>query len=234
MPDDQPGLHQVHVLYVVPSDKTPRKIESQIERSIQLGNDWFSEQTGGSQIRFDTYQGRLDITLVQINAEEEYMYSRGYYALNRLWAEVGNLGFPISETKYYLLFYDGRNIDRCADSIAPGQIGANYLQATYSYDGTDYPCVPSLTDPYVYLGSIHEILHGLGYVFGCSPHWVDKHLIDNPRDLMYTGEYDWDIYNMVLDVGHDDYYNHDIPNCPDLANSAFLDPLPENAEAPPW
>jgi hypothetical protein len=37
---------------------------------------------------------------------------------------------------------------------------------------------------------------------------------------------------MLLDPGNDDYFQHSIPNCLDLANSAFLDPLPQNPETP--
>jgi hypothetical protein len=37
----------------------------------------------------------------------------------------------------------------------------------------------------------------------------------------------------VLDLNHDDYFGHAIPGCRDLANSAFLEPLPAAAEAPP-
>lgn len=37
----------------------------------------------------------------------------------------------------------------------------------------------------------------------------------------------------LLDVGNDDYYNHSIPNCIDLADSACMDPLPSAAQPPP-
>jgi hypothetical protein len=37
---------------------------------------------------------------------------------------------------------------------------------------------------------------------------------------------------MLLDPGNDDYFKHNIPNCPDLAKSVFLDPMPENPEVP--
>jgi hypothetical protein len=35
-----------------------------------------------------------------------------------------------------------------------------------------------------------------------------------------------------LDVDRDDYFEHDIPDCPDLADSAFLEPLPAAPAAP--
>jgi hypothetical protein len=43
----------------------------------------------------------------------------------------------------------------------------------------------------------------------------------------------WDTNQMLLDPGNDDYFNHNIPNSPDLAKSAFLEPLPASPELPP-
>ena len=37
----------------------------------------------------------------------------------------------------------------------------------------------------------------------------------------------------TLDVNLNDYYGRAVPNCLDLSNSAFLDPLPAGAETPP-
>jgi hypothetical protein len=36
-----------------------------------------------------------------------------------------------------------------------------------------------------------------------------------------------------IDPGHDDYFRHGIAGCGDLADSAFLDPLPASPELPP-
>jgi hypothetical protein len=40
------------------------------------------------------------------------------------------------------------------------------------------------------------------------------------------------VEDIVLDRGHDDYFDHEIAGCPDLADSAFLDPLPSNPVLP--
>jgi hypothetical protein len=48
---------------------------------------------------------------------------------------------------------------------------------------------------------------------------------------MYAGPEPWQ--PSVLDSGHDDYFRHNIPRCLDLAQSAFLDPAPQNAVLPP-
>jgi hypothetical protein len=51
-----------------------------------------------------------------------------------------------------------------------------------------------------------------------------------PNDIMSSnfGLYD---QNPVLDPNHDDYYLLN-SNCPDLAESPFLDPLPRNVRLP--
>ena len=80
-------------------------------------------------------------------------------------------------------------------------------------------------------GLAHEVLHVLGYPAACGAN-VDEggHVADDPADLMYgIGHTTAD----VIDAGDDDYYLHAIADCPDLADSAFLDPLPAAAQLPP-
>jgi hypothetical protein len=103
----------------------------------------------------------------------------------------------------------------------------------------DAVCPRSFTKSSDYVGYfettiLHELLHLLGMVPLCSPHGEDGHVKDNSQDLMYF-QYDGSyspIYT-YLDYRNDDYFNHGNPDCPDLARSVFLDPLPDNAELPP-
>lgn len=44
-----------------------------------------------------------------------------------------------------------------------------------------------------------------------------------PNDLMYAGTEPWDVDAMVLDEGHDDYFEHDNADCRDLADSLYLE-----------
>ena len=37
-----------------------------------------------------------------------------------------------------------------------------------------------------------------------------------------------------LNASHDDYFEHNIPGCLDLAKSPFLEPIPSNPQAAPW
>jgi hypothetical protein len=72
---------------------------------------------------------------------------------------------------------------------------------------------------------LHEVLHSLGLVATCAPHYtLDGHVSDDPRDVMYAGDQPWN--PSVLDAGHDDYFDHGRADCPDFARSALLDPIP--------
>jgi hypothetical protein len=91
------------------------------------------------------------------------------------------------------------------------------------------------------MGVPHEIVHLLGFASSCGNNPTSaeniSHTGDFNNDLMWAPDANstayWDTENMALDPGNDDYFKHNIPHCPDLANSAFLDPLPVNPETPP-
>mgnify|MGYP001186676544 CR=1 FL=1 len=67
---------------------------------------------------------------------------------------------------------------------------------------------------------LHEILHTLGAPAKCAKN-IDPinpyHVSDSINDILYkiSG-------NVYLDFNNDDYYNHNIVNCPDLKNSKYL------------
>ena len=65
--DDFVGL-QVHVIYAVPSDGIDRAFDTSggIESSTASYQTWLAGQTGGRALRFDTYQGSLDITFQRL------------------------------------------------------------------------------------------------------------------------------------------------------------------------
>lgn len=69
LPDDAPGAYQIHVLYVVPAERTPSApldTDGSIRRSVAAFGAWFAHQTGGPRLRFDTADGVLDVTYVQL------------------------------------------------------------------------------------------------------------------------------------------------------------------------
>jgi hypothetical protein len=252
-PDDQPGLYQVHLLYVVPAESKDqeRDLNGRINTSVEAVNLWFSEQTGGSSLRFDTYQGQLDITFVTVDmtSDEVYdasvaQYGGAYWIRDILEAKLSDMTLFQPGKIYLALFEIDRHPSTCADSAHPpdlmGRMAGLYPSAVVEagWNCADQPFGAGLT--YTDMGLIHETVHLLGFASSCGFNPTSagniSHTGDDNRDLMWAPDdadtrY-WDTDHMLLDPGNDDYFNHTIPNCPDLADSAFLEPLPADPQTP--
>lgn len=245
--DDYAGKYQVHVVYALfNGDKDlSRDTDGSIARSVQLANDWLLEQTGGSSLRFDTYKGELDITFVQfdLTAREALEKYRADYDLNHVKynsvIEDYYVDYIIDELieqdfyqkgKYYIFYLEKNHPNYCGYSLHSSFPGVFFL-------GTDNCGYGRLgVDAYAWSTEfvmLHEVLHGIGFTPECAPHNVEAnphHVNDSYTDLMFA--YANAGQQMILDVGHDDYFKHGIDGCPDLANSVFLEPLPESPEVP--
>jgi hypothetical protein len=144
--------------------------------------------------------------------------------------------------KIYLAYYDGSSFfGYCGNGSyppeRPGVLGAIYLQGTFG-DANEYFCTDSYTFApdeisagYLEISMLHEALHLLGAAPSCGSSVEDTHTTDSPQDLLYGGVNPWE--PNVLDVGNDDYWMHGLPDCPDLAQSVFVDPIPESPQLPP-
>ncbi|HEY2981307.1 MAG TPA: hypothetical protein VGJ22_09025 [Anaerolineales bacterium] len=244
-PDDFPGLYQIHVVYLLfrDQDDLKRDLDGSMAASIDLANAWFKEQTGGSTLRFDTYQGELDVTFAEFGITKaqfleniQALYDRDHKLNPRIaledyylyWVEqkAADLGLN-ARGKYYIVYTELRHSFACGQSNLSDHLGIFYLQTQrcgYGRMGVDKY---AWENEFVV---VHEFLHGIGFVSACGKNAENYHVTDSSKDLMYgyagSGEVN------VIDVGNDDYFNHDIPNCPDLADSAFLEPLPANARPP--
>jgi hypothetical protein len=233
--DEQTDRRQVHVMYVIPSDGVDEHLDQSatIDTSLKIANEWLKTQTGGKGLRLDTYgSGKLDVTFLKLTKTDDEMKAAGGNVRSKLEYQLLANGFT-SVDKVYLVYYGGGG-DGCGRGawppLVPGNVGALYVGAaacvTQPYAASGQP--PGFLE---YL-AVHEALHVLGFVAPCAPHQTDSgHASDSPQDIMYSGPQGWQ--PSTLDVNHDDYYGSAIPGCRDLANSAFLEPLPAGAEAPP-
>ena len=244
-PDDYPGLYQFHVVYLLFKEQNDkgRDIDGSIAASIHLANEWVKKQTGGSSLRFDTYQNELDITYKELGITKKQFLDNARTIYDR--EHSSNPGLAIEDYyiywidqkredlnlnipgKYYIIYLEIDHSNACGQSYLSYPLGLFFLE-------TDYCGYGNLgADKYAWETEfvlIHELLHGIGFVPECAPHNKDSHILDSSNDLMFS--YVGRGQQAILDVGNDDYFNHNIPNCPDLADSAFLMPLPENAQAP--
>lgn len=251
LPDDDPG-YQVHILYVVASDGEDRELDTNgaVERSVAAWNEWLASQTEGRRLRLDRVDGALDVTFVRLDRTDAQINAYAPYVRDHLETELILKGFN-APNKIYHVYYDGGNeqTGTCGGAARPptlpGTVGAIYLNAIPLVGA---PChsnslAASVDSPgYLEFASLHEIVHGLGFVPDCAPNLTDYqfagtnraasgHVSDSNTDLMYAGPLSWN--PSVVDFNGDDYFEADLPDCLDLADSAFLDPLPASAERPP-
>jgi Divergent InlB B-repeat domain len=236
-PDDSSGP-QVHFLYVVARDGADRSldVDGTITRSVDSFQAWLRRQTQGRALAVDTYQGALDVTFFRLATDNARVADRGIYVREQIEQELFDAGFD-SPNKLYAVYYDGSSNLTCGGGdpqpSVRGSFAALYLQGTPP--GAP-PCASNRlgVDPpgYFEFAMLHEIVHTLGFVAPCAPHVTRvDHVSDSPFDLMWAGDAPWgtnEPSRMQLDVGHDDYYGHGRPDCPDLARSPYLTP-PEQA-----
>ncbi len=238
-PDDVDGF-QLHAVYAVAADGEDRgyDVDGSIDRSVASFNEWLSRQTGGSKLRLDTCDGRLDVTFVRLASDDATIAASGAFVRDEVEAEVNAMGLN-DPAKLYLVYYDGTSTYACGGAPYPpdliGNVAALYLRG---FPDGPVPCdsngFTSRVEAPTYreFAMLHETLHALGLVARCAPnHHRDGHSSDASNDLMYAGDQPWQ--PSILDVGNDDYWNHGRADCLDLADSAFLDPLPAQPEPPP-
>jgi hypothetical protein len=239
--DDVAG-YLVKVLYVLPHDGVDRELDTNgaIVLSIAAMQQWLVQQTTGKRLRFDTYQGALDIAFVRLKRLEAELKKHGSWIRDEIETHLGEMGFN-DPRKLYLVYYDG-DATECGggpSKTKPGSVAAIYLQGLRGERnacGKELTANVALPGPNEY-GALHEILHGLGFVASCAPNRTipttcpnrrqvaGAHVRDDPTDLMYAGCKPW--RPSTLDVNRDDYFKHRKPGCLDLNNSAFLEPAGE-------
>ncbi|WP_164011947.1 hypothetical protein [Pyxidicoccus trucidator] len=251
--------YKVKFLYVLPSDGVDLALDTNgaLCRSVQAQYNWFTSQTtNGAALRYDVSGSVLDIQFVRLTKTNAQMrgtgntgdVNTGYaYVRDRIERELKAQGLLNDTRKLYAVYYGGTSEWACGGAAWPpllvGKVVALYL------NGLPNGAVPCSANPvggssttpgYIEFAMLHETLHGLGVVADAAPNEHSSgHVFDTARDLMYaprpgTADPYWDIYSgaMVLDSGRNQYYAHGGTQL-DLARSAFLNPLPANALAPP-
>lgn len=238
-PDEVAG-YQVHVMYVIPSDGADRQLDTngQLARSITAGLNWLKLRTNGSTLRVDTYRNAIDVTFVRLSKTDAQIAASGVFVRDRVQEELIARGFN-DPKKILAVYYDGSSAVACGGGAYPPTLVGT---AAMLYLKGQPPGAPACdTNPigadvnapgYWEFSMLHEIVHTLGFVPSCGRnHGFSGHTTDDPRDLMYAGSQPW--RPSLLDVNNDDYWKHDHANCPDLAKSVFLEPLPVGAQRPP-
>src|SRR5262249_25039327 len=108
-PDDISGA-QVHALYFVPSDGADRAYatDGPIAASVATFRAWLKGQTGGQELRADTFGGQLDISFVRLTESDATIAAKGLSAFFDIEDGVHAAGFTAAN-KIYEVYYDGTN-----------------------------------------------------------------------------------------------------------------------------
>jgi hypothetical protein len=232
-PDDSPA-QQVHVLYVVPSDRSDRGLDTKgvLTSTVSSFETWLADRTGGRPLRVDTYRNSLDVTFLRLSRTDAQIASYGALARDQIEVETKAAGFA-DANKVYAVYYDGSNTRGCGGSAWPperaGNVAVLYLRGL---SNTKNSC---FTEPFAGPGGapafrefamLQGLLQAIGFVPTCAPHqWRGGHVSDSADDLMWTGDGEWAPHGwarVALDFGHDDYYKHPANGCADLDRSPFL------------
>ncbi|HEY8103470.1 MAG TPA: hypothetical protein VIE18_03080 [Gaiellaceae bacterium] len=217
---------QIHFVYAVPSDGEDRRLDEQglVESSVGLFQAWLAGQTGGPNLRVDTYQGALDVSFRRLSQTDAAIAANGAFVREAVQGELNAAGFNQPD-RLYAVYYDGSSTYSCGGAFWPPSLQGNtvvmYLRGTPNCNSNALS--PAGTAPrYWEFAMLHDILHGLGMVGTCAPHHtLSGHVSDFANDLMYAGTSPWGL-PPTLDIGRDDYYGHSRSDCPDLARSPYL------------
>jgi hypothetical protein len=225
---------QIHFVYAVPADGEDRRLDEQgiLENSVALFQGWLAGQTGGANLRVDTYQGALDVSFRRLSQTDAAIAANGAYVRDAVERELNTAGFNRPD-RIYAVYYDGSSTYACGGAFWPPALRGNaivmYLRGTPNCNG-NVLAAPGAPARYWEFAMLHDILHGLGIVGTCAPHHhLAGHVSDFVNDLMYAGASPWQL-PPTLDIGRDDYYGHGRSDCPDLARSPYLT---SNAPPPP-
>ena len=159
----------------------------------------------------------------------------------------------IASNKLYAVYYEGSSSYACGAGAYPpvivARVGVMYLDGLPL--GQTVPCGQSypwgrasLVPSYIDYGMLHELTHSMGIVANSAPnehsmgHVFDATATTPNRDLMYSprvGQSDpgWatnDPSGLVLDLGHDDYYQ--AGGAVELSTMSLLAPLPATPVRP--
>ena len=233
---DQPdavSAYEWHVLYALPDGSPDRfaAFASHFTGDAAAASAWWVGQDSTRRPRYDLIDapscgnefGRLDISLVHVPA--------GITDYDGIVNAIRAAGFQ-SPDKGYLVYFDGT--PHAGDEYGLCGLGANDNVA-FAYSIVFLQtCGQESSDDFRAMVATHEMAHGMGAVPDEAPHVCDNgHVCDSPNDLMKAVADPGDsLATAVLDVGHDDYYDHP-GSWWDMRNSSLLYDLDQSLAPAP-
>jgi hypothetical protein len=206
----------VAVYYALPQGVKPDpKMPDAIRHDISVAQSWFASQTNGRVLRIDETAGVVDVQTRQLTNQA---------------AELANRQDAPGLVNDQFVPRSGERPDTISLVFIP--VARNTVG-----DTTDCGATQGYTS-IIWVGSCgyqesinsawpagetkviaHELLHALGAVPPCAPHYGhDGHTVDNVDDIMYWNAERGPAPLIELDPGHDDYYDTGNSKCFDVAD----------------
>ena len=231
----------IHAVYLLPCDSKDRKfdINGNIHYSIQSINNWFLNKTKNQIINFDKNNNNLiDTTFIRVNKSIKWFTK--FNSIENIDQDTSSKIekiiisnqklFNNFENKKFIIFFEGWEKRRSITNKVCGRSRYNGKVAIF-YTSEKHKKIKSCTKDNFNNSNneifgeskqtiLHEILHTLGVPPKCG-------LNIDPKESLHVNDSKDDIMNKVsgslyLDFNNDDYYKHNISNCPDLYLSKFL------------
>ena len=228
----------IHLIYLVPCDQLSRDfdINNNIKKIIININNWFFTKSNNQKIKFDYFNNELDITFIRVNKTlswfNEFNSKQNYSDDNASRVEKIILSndfiFKNFISKKFIVFFEGWEKRKsffhttCGRARYEGKVAVIYTNSDFKSKDSCVNINETNRDELrnQEQSVLHELLHLLGFPKNCS---VNKdpdnsyHINDSYDDILYKFS-----GGKFLDFNNDDYYNHDIDNCPDLKDSKYL------------
>jgi hypothetical protein len=197
----------IRVVYALPSD-TPQDptVIPAIRQEFALVQQWFESQTGGRHLRLAGDQQVISVEVDHLTISA---------------AELRNRPDAASLVDDELRPKTTSTTSRAANEILLSFIPVRFPEQVRCGEGSEAgfaivwmgSCGVTPSDRSSRFGEgatatiAHELVHALGAVDTCAPHYGrNGHVTDDPRDLLYDGPDEVDPAELLLDPGHDDYY----------------------------
>ena len=248
---DTSSNYQFHAVYLLPCEKEDRKfdVNKNIQFSLNIINKWFLNRSKDQIINYDRkIDGSIDVTFLRVNKTMNWFTEYSSEENNKQDTSSRIEKIILSNAKFFhkfdkkkfIVFFEGWEkrrsifIDICGRSRFEGKIAIFYTNGKWKKDMGNNEKIFSCTidnlknsDDEEFGESegtiLHEMLHTLGAPSKCANNLDPEnvfHVKDNENDILYKVSGD-----MYLDYNNDDYYKHNISNCPDLYTSKFLSNL---------
>ncbi len=248
---DLNGLSKIHVIYMIPADGVDEQLDQDgtLDVALETMNDWFRRETGGRAMRMDTYrtQGNaeaLDITFVRgEKTQAEYAATGGVF--EAITDELEARGWNDDAVlKRYLVYYGGpaESMNICGTAYY-NTLGTDYAQWSVVFLDAATGCgarefgTPETGGGRSEAIAVQEMLHNEALARPQSPHhcWAAQGHLCTAAAGALVDELDpeaidvlfpfvtFTLEQKVLDIDHDDYYNHIAP-WNDFDESPYFEP----------